>query len=238
MASQQQIFDSAGEMTADQEAKLSERLASASDATIRAYTKTQVNGMMKQLRGMLETPEYPGVHNHVSPPGSPALLSWRVHFLPWIGHRTLYDEFHLQESWDSPHNLTLLKKIPPVYKLWDDDNSTTNTRLLAVDGSDTLGTAGRLRAMHAISDPESETIAIVVVSNELAVPWTQPIDFTLRADLFTRQMQQIGRHEFVFTTVQGAALTFPTKGQFSTFEALATIGGGEVNAVDAMIKDK
>lgn len=236
LADQQQIFDSAGKMTADQETKLSERLARAHEVATRTFTRTQIKGMMQQLRGMLETPECPGIYNHVSPPRSPALLSWRVHFLPWIGHRSLYDEFHLQEPWDSPHNLALLEKIPPVYKLWDDDDSTTNTRLLAVDGSDTLGTEGRLRAMHAISDSESETLAIVVVSKELAVPWTQPIDFTLRADLFPQQMQKIGRDEFVFTTVQGAALTFPARGQFATFEALATIGGGEANAIDAMIK--
>src|SRR5262245_36590716 len=36
------------------------------------------------------------------------LLSWRVAILPYIGEQALYDEFHLDEPWDSEHNLALL----------------------------------------------------------------------------------------------------------------------------------
>lgn len=238
LASQQQIFDSAGQMTPEQEASLSDRLATARAATIRTFTKAQLKGMLKLFRQMIQTPEYPGTHNHISPPNQPALLSWRVHMLPCLGHRALYDQFHLQEAWDSEHNLTLLKKMPPVYKHWQDDDSVTRTRLLAVNGDNTLGIDGRLRMLHSVTDPESETIAIIVVSEELAVPWTQPIDFSLNEDLFSKQMQQIGADDFLFATVEGAALDFPTKGQFATFKALATIDGEEQGALDAMFSEK
>jgi len=110
LANQQQIFDAVGEMTPEQEANLSKRLATAREATIRTFTKTQIKGIMKLFKGMLATPEYPGTYNHVSPPDQPARLSWRVHFLPWLGHRTLYNQFHLEEPWNSPHNESLLKK--------------------------------------------------------------------------------------------------------------------------------
>ncbi|MGN6134387.1 MAG: DUF1559 family PulG-like putative transporter, partial [Aureliella sp.] len=39
-------------------------------------------------------------------------LSWRVHLLPLAGRQDLYDKFHLDEPWDSKHNLTLLPEIP------------------------------------------------------------------------------------------------------------------------------
>ena len=32
------------------------------------------------------------------------LLSWRVRLLPYLGHQALYNEFHRDEPWDSPHN--------------------------------------------------------------------------------------------------------------------------------------
>jgi hypothetical protein len=48
------------------------------------------------------------------PDGQP-LLSWRVLVLPYLGHAGLYQEFHLNEPWDSPHNLALLPRMPAVY---------------------------------------------------------------------------------------------------------------------------
>ncbi|MEM7457390.1 MAG: DUF1559 domain-containing protein, partial [Planctomycetota bacterium] len=44
------------------------------------------------------------------------LLSWRVHILPYIEQGELYQQFHLDEPWDSPHNLTLIDKMPAIYQ--------------------------------------------------------------------------------------------------------------------------
>ena len=41
--------------------------------------------------------------------GSP-LLSWRVHILPFIKQRELYEQFHLDEPWDSEHNRKLIAR--------------------------------------------------------------------------------------------------------------------------------
>ena len=43
------------------------------------------------------------------------LLSWRVLLLPYLEEQSLFLEFHLDEPWDSPHNLSLLKRMPKVY---------------------------------------------------------------------------------------------------------------------------
>ena len=37
-------------------------------------------------------------------------LSWRVHILPYIEHLALYDEFHLDEPWDSERNKALIAR--------------------------------------------------------------------------------------------------------------------------------
>jgi hypothetical protein len=44
-----------------------------------------------------------------SPTGEP-LYSWRVLLLPFLEERELYEDFHLNEAWDSPHNTKLLPR--------------------------------------------------------------------------------------------------------------------------------
>jgi len=45
------------------------------------------------------------------------LYSWRVKLLPFIEEESLYKEFHLDEPWDSPHNIRFVERMPPVYAL-------------------------------------------------------------------------------------------------------------------------
>jgi len=44
-----------------------------------------------------------------------ALLSWRVAVLPYIDQIDLYNQFHLDEAWDSPHNKSLIGKMPSLF---------------------------------------------------------------------------------------------------------------------------
>ena len=41
-------------------------------------------------------------------------LSWRVHILPYLGQNKLYEQFKLDEDWDSPHNAPLAENMPDV----------------------------------------------------------------------------------------------------------------------------
>ena len=58
---------------------------------------------------------FPPAYNK-SPDGKP-LLSWRVHILPYLEQKSLYDEFHKDEPWDSEHNKALITRMPAVYYL-------------------------------------------------------------------------------------------------------------------------
>ena len=44
------------------------------------------------------------------------LLSWRVHILPYIDQQELYEQFRLDEPWNSSHNKKLIEKIPLVLR--------------------------------------------------------------------------------------------------------------------------
>ena len=50
------------------------------------------------------------------------LLCWRVAILPYLESSPLYSRFHLDEPWDSPHNLALLDPMPMVYACPSDRN--------------------------------------------------------------------------------------------------------------------
>jgi hypothetical protein len=63
---------------------------------------------------------YQQVHGQLPPAivcdkdGKP-LYSWRVLLLPFLEEEPLYNEFHLDEPWDSANNSRLLPRMPGVY---------------------------------------------------------------------------------------------------------------------------
>lgn len=48
--------------------------------------------------------------------GNP-LLSWRVHILPFLDAYDLYQQFRLDEPWNSDHNLKLVDQMPAIYQV-------------------------------------------------------------------------------------------------------------------------
>lgn len=104
-------------------------------------------------------------------------LSWRVHLLPFLEQQALYDQFRLDEAWDSPHNKKLVDRMPDAYRSRWDGAAPGHTTFLAPAGDDTvLGglTATRFRN---ITDGTSNTVVLVEVKPERAVPWTALEDY-------------------------------------------------------------
>ena len=44
------------------------------------------------------------------------LLSWRMLLLPYLEENPLYQQFRLQEPWDSATNIKLMEKIPKIFE--------------------------------------------------------------------------------------------------------------------------
>ena len=84
-----------------------------------AARKTSSLNNMRQL--LLACHNYAAMRNSIpaaysmDPQGKP-LLSWRVHVLPYLEEQALYDQFKLDEPWDSPHNRKLIEKMPKVFE--------------------------------------------------------------------------------------------------------------------------
>lgn len=105
------------------------------------------------------------------------LLSWRVHLLPFMQQTELYKQFHLDEPWDSPHNRTLISKMPSVFACPSTNLRAKNmTTYLVPVGKGTVfdGKAGK--AFRDITDGTSNTIMIVDADPLHAVIWTKPDD--------------------------------------------------------------
>ncbi|MCA9042810.1 MAG: DUF1559 domain-containing protein [Planctomycetaceae bacterium] len=102
-------------------------------------------------------------------------LSWRVHILPFLYEDELYEEFHLDEPWDSEHNKTLIERMPPIFGNDPAGVSSIHTFV----GPGTLFTGPEGQSMYEISDPPSETILFVRAGESTAEPWTKPGGLTL-----------------------------------------------------------
>lgn len=169
------------------------------DMTITAQNHARARNQLAMITYSMQN--YNDMHNklpaHASydADGKP-LLSWRVHLLPALGHDYLYQQFHLDEPWDSPHNKQLLDQMPIQYQSPEGNLAPGMTCfLVAVSGYDAQGACtlfpkprgpGELNSAGVgimsfgnVTDGTSNTIAVIRVPPEMAVEWTRPSDFDL-----------------------------------------------------------
>jgi hypothetical protein len=118
-------------------------------------------------------------HAIYSADGKP-LLSWRVAILPYIDQQELYNQFRLDEPWDSPHNKPLVAKIPELFQSPGFENPEGKTSYLAAVGNDCVfnGTNTGL-SFAAIRDGTSKTILLVEANPDQAIEWTRPADLQI-----------------------------------------------------------
>ena len=103
------------------------------------------------------------------------LLSWRVAILPWLEEFALYERFHLDEAWDSPHNASLLKEMPGVYApVVHKDTTPYATHYQGFVGPGALFDGDEGTRIADVIDAVSPTLMIVEAAEP--VPWTKPED--------------------------------------------------------------
>ena len=107
------------------------------------------------------------------------LLSWRVKILPYVGQFELYREFNLEEPWDSEHNKPLLERMPDLYKSPVAGDLGGKTVYLVPTGPEMIFSGPDSINLDDITDGAAETIMLVEVDREHAVPWTKPEDLTI-----------------------------------------------------------
>ncbi|MFC1596579.1 DUF1559 domain-containing protein [Planctomycetota bacterium] len=122
-------------------------------------------------------PSFPAQANY-DDDGRP-LLSWRVHLLPLLGRdaRRLHAQFHLDEPWDGEHNQPLVKNMPSIYAMPGSKAARQGrTCYVRPVGESTSCPGSQTITYRDFTDGTSNTVMIVEVDEQHAVPWTKPED--------------------------------------------------------------
>ncbi|HEY3391708.1 MAG TPA: DUF1559 domain-containing protein [Lacipirellulaceae bacterium] len=223
--------------TTEAELAALQRLASqATDAAMESARRDRRVNQFKHLA--LAALNYHDQHKHFpasaairSKDGEP-LLSWRVALLPYLEQGELYKQFHLDEPWDSPHNRTLIEKMPEIFA--DPDRKL---RHLAREGKTTCqvpvgpatvfpGNGGI--TFRDIADGTSKTIMIVEVEPLRAVVWTKPEDWEPDMENPLRGVARSDRDIFVAAWCDGSVQAVAVDIDKDVLRAHLTRAGREV----------
>ena len=105
-------------------------------------------------------------------------LSWRVWMLPYLEQAPLFNQFHLDEPWDSDHNKTLIEKMPAIFESPGvTEKGRTSVHVFTGEGAPFAGESGP--GFRNITDGTSNTIIMVLAGADKADVWTKPggLDF-------------------------------------------------------------
>lgn len=157
-----------------------------------------------------------------------ALLSWRVKILPFIDEQALYDQFHLDEPWDSEHNIKLLSRMPDIYV---DPNTATQPGMTVYQrpiGEKLIMNSDAGGNFRKITDGTSNTIMAVETLPDAAAAWTKPKDVAIDLDKPKSKLFDGKRAGFNALLADGSALYLSDDTDASMLKALLTARGGEV----------
>ncbi|GIW93355.1 MAG: hypothetical protein KatS3mg110_1396 [Pirellulaceae bacterium] len=155
------------------------------------------------------------------------LLSWRVHLLPYLDQLELYQQFRLDEPWDSDHNRQLIARMPDVYRCPSAPVPPHMTvyQVPVAPGTMFGNPAGTTFA--EVVDGTSNTLMIVERAPAKAVIWTKPEDWEV--DFNNPLEELIGDHPRGFNACfADGSVRFIEQQTAQLLRAWLTIAGGEV----------
>ena len=164
--------------------------------------------------------------------GNP-LLSWRVAILPFMEADPLYAKFHLDEPWDSPHNLSLLDQMPSFYACPSDATLKPGmTTYQAIIGPNTAFTPDFKPMRFAdITDGTSNTL--IIGESRHAVPWTKPEDLPFDTTVPLSGLGSFHNTGFNVLFADGSVRFIKSSINPSTLESIITRNGNEVVSADS-----
>lgn len=227
-------------LTLDQQNQGFERLVSALTPTIEVVLT--VRGRIESAQNLkhiaLAMHNYYQGNKHfplvasASRDGKP-LLSWRVHILPYLDQDSLFKQVHLDEPWDSPHNRTLIDKMPAVYRHPFSQADSGRTNYLLPVGNGAAFSADMPTTFRDIRDGTSYTIMVVEVDDQQAAIWTKPDDWAFDPEDPTRGLGRFYPSDPMAAFFDGSVqpLHWPqTPDDLHRLRALVTCADGEVVA--------
>lgn len=163
------------------------------------------------------------------------LLSWRVALLPFLGEpgQKLYEQFKLDEPWNSDANIKLLNQMPTIYMSPTNPTATTKTQFLIFNAPETpFGRHPKGLKIQDVADP-SRTLSIVMAASEHAIEWTRPENFAFNPNKPTDSFGP-----FVCAApLYGNVIAFLCDDSDATAKALAAMIYGVEEKVETSVED-
>ena len=151
-----------------------------------------------------------------------------MQLLPFIEGGEIYKEFKLDEPWDSEHNKKLIAKMPDGLPRRSQGRPARGTH----DRHGLCRRGDAVRVEKGISVPQikdglSNTIALVAVGPDKAVPWTKPQDLPFDSANPIAALGRISDRGFIVAMFDGAVHRLRKDIPAATLKALITHAGGE-----------
>lgn len=166
---------------------------------------------------------FPGAGSNFD--GTQKGLSWRVHLLPFLEHAGLYEQFHLDEPWDSEHNKTLIPLMPEVFAVPGVDGEGKTSLHVFVDKQAFEQDKGI--GIFNYTDGTSNTFLVVEAGADTADVWTKPGGLALDADDPFKSLGKLGE-SFLALFCDGSVQSIPGSISAETLKGLITRDGGEI----------
>jgi len=172
--------------------------------------RAQATNQMRQIvmAALIYESAHHALPNDIMSADGEPLLSWRVAILPFIERQDLYAKFKLNEPWNSPHNLALVKEMPQIYAIQDPRFQQGATPYLMPYGPDALkrppAPGAKGVTFGEIRDGASNTALLVEVDPEQAVIWTKPDDLPIDFDQPRRGLGNVRSGGFLAAFCDGS----------------------------------
>jgi hypothetical protein len=170
---------------------------------------------------------FPGIAKFGAPLGpgnNNPNLSWRVAILPYIEQGQLYQQFKLDESWDSEHNKRLIERMPKVFAPLNGVKAEKgHTFYQTFTGREALKPGMKFTD---ITDGTSNTL--MVVESGDSVPWTRPEDMLYDSKKPLPKLGALFSGDFNALFMDGSVRFVRKSIDEKILRALITPAGGEV----------
>lgn len=162
--------------------------------------------------------------------------SWRVALLPYLNKKALYDEYNLDEPWDSANNLKVLAKMPDEYRSpRSGENPDCFAGCFVITGEGACFTAKPQRGGLNFSDVAGGTHStIAMVEAKRDIPWAKPEDIPYEAGTQLPDLGGFYDDGFFAALMNGAVRFIPSAADPEKLELLIQYADGQTVNIDEL----
>jgi hypothetical protein len=157
---------------------------------------------------------YHDAHQHFPPavvmgPDGKTPHSWRIELLPFLDQKHLFDEYRMNEPWDSPHNKLVLRQMPDLFRSPFDNPASKASGYYVIVGPRAVFDGAPGVKISDILDGASNTLLIVEAKRD--VPWTKPEDISFDPEQALPELGGFVKGQFVAAMADGSARMYDAK---------------------------